>query len=131
MNLTSDRWRYENIERALTIPHDCNNDIKADMDTPDVDPLLGIVIDDRFLIGNIIGEEGYTGVVRRCTDLQTDQEVAIKFAEEVRWESLDKEYENYIKLGALGTNLISFFVIAFIGQLKNGLNFPYTRSKVS
>lgn len=104
MNLTSDRWRYENIERALTIPYHFNNEIKPDMDVPNVDPLLGIVIDDRFLIGDIIGEEGYTGIVRRSTDLQTNQEVAIKFAEEMRWESLDKEYENYVKLGAKGTN---------------------------
>lgn len=68
-----------------------------------VDPSLGIIINDRFLAGDMIGEEGFTGVVRRCTDLQTDQEVAIKFAEENRWESLDKEYQNYVKLGAKGS----------------------------
>lgn len=84
-------------------PSDFNNEISIpDINVRNVDPLLGIVIDDRFVIGDIIGEEGYTGVVRRCKDLQSDQEVAIKFAEQMRWESLDKEYENYVKLGAKG-----------------------------
>lgn len=98
------------------------------LDTPK-DHLWNAVIDNRFRVEYRIGK-GYTGSVysgnfnytikygpinatlmvkfnnfkihRLAIDLETDRKVAIKFANEETLYSIQKEYENYIQLGALG-----------------------------
>lgn len=85
--------------------------------------LFNVIIDDRFLIKEFLGD-GFTGFVRNgktsknnfktlnksCVnfmqfsgiDLKTGKEVAIKFATKKRYYSLEKEFVNYLYLGADG-----------------------------
>ncbi|XP_055304298.1 casein kinase I-like isoform X2 [Sitodiplosis mosellana] len=72
---------------------------------PPKDPLWNVIIDDRFLVQEGLGK-GYTGFVRSGKDLETNEEVAIKFASEIRYWSLEKEYKNYIHLGARDPNVV-------------------------
>lgn len=93
--------------------------------------LSGVIIDDRFLVQESLGD-GFTGFVRSGKyyllnssfkdqvfisnyvpflqlqsgiDLKTGEEVAIKFASPKKHYSLEKEFHNYLYLGADGKYL--------------------------
>lgn len=78
-----------------------SNDEDEDDDREREESLSGDVIDERFQIGEGIGD-GFTGFVRSGIDLKTGNEVAIKFAGKKRHYSLEKEYINYLYLGGDG-----------------------------
>lgn len=100
--------------------------------------LSGMIINRRFKVGDFLGG-GYTGFVRNGmwmwsayflwqnfnemtffdkisrsysgTDLETGKSVAIKFAREELFHSLETEYKNYLQLGADGMNSCDFLRI--------------------
>ncbi|XP_055304345.1 casein kinase I-like isoform X3 [Sitodiplosis mosellana] len=85
-------WWFDEYETSLAVVNELKLIIPKEH-------LSNVVIDDRFLVQELLGD-GYTGFVRSGIDLKTGEEVAIKFAEEDRYFSLEKEYVNYLYLGA-------------------------------
>ncbi|XP_031622920.1 uncharacterized protein LOC116340515 [Contarinia nasturtii] len=67
----------------------------------------GALIDNRYLIGELLGS-GHTGFVRSGVDIKTETEVAIKFAKKGRIKYLEREYDNYIYLGADDCSILTY-----------------------